>query len=62
MHAETHWGTTTLHKEVQGAHIDIVKYFIKQRADLNAINDTGTILELAVDVGDPNIVNYLIEN
>lgn len=54
-------GTTPLARAIKERHLDIVKFLIKNGADLNVLNNDKTLLMLALSQGDIEIMVELIK-
>ena len=54
---------TNLHIAVMNSSIKLIKYFLDEKLDPNAINNKGrTPLHLAMKEGNKNIIEFLIKN
>ena len=54
---------SNLHIAVKNNSIELVKYFLNKRYDLNDVNKKGqTALHLACELGNEDIINLLVEN
>ncbi len=62
INGKDHEGQTSLHKAAANGHLDLVRYLISQKADLNSVDEQGkTPLNLAIQKNHLNVVQYLIE-
>jgi ankyrin repeat protein len=55
-------GDTPLHQASQNGHLDVVKYLVENRVDVNVVNEDGwTPLYLAAKKGNVEVVKFLVE-
>ena len=54
---------SNLHIAVKNNSIELVKYFLNKKHDLNDVNKKGqTALHIACELGNEKIINLLVEN